>query len=100
MRSKKAMSYIPSLQNKAGKSMLLFGTDRGDIHILIFHTPIKGLFEKPFKKSDTVWKIFFSVGVPDLVNIHSLLEIFLSSYIPLAEREINVSRSLEFHYCL
>eukprot|EP00794_Sanderia_malayensis_P009211 gene9211-10185_t len=55
-------------RNLSDKSMLLFGTDRGDIHILTFPMPIRGLFEKPFKKTDSVWRIIFN----DL-NQHSRL---------------------------
>ena len=51
--------------------MLLYGTDRGDINILIFHTPMKGLFERPFKKTDTVWRIFFSVSYFVILYMHS-----------------------------
>ncbi|XP_065065751.1 WD repeat-containing protein on Y chromosome-like isoform X2 [Rhopilema esculentum] len=54
------LEYHYEKRNLSGKSMLLYGTDRGEINILIFHMPRKGLFEKPFKKTDTVWRIFFT----------------------------------------
>jgi len=39
---------------------LFFGTDLGEIHMLTFHCPNKKLFETPFQKSQSSWKIFFS----------------------------------------
>ncbi|XP_020912310.1 WD repeat-containing protein on Y chromosome isoform X2 [Exaiptasia diaphana] len=53
------LNYYYDKKSPAGRSMLFFGTDNGSVHVLIFSTPVKGLFETPFKKNSGSHKIFF-----------------------------------------
>lgn len=54
---------IPFVKVPYDRLNLFFGTDSGDIHLLSFHMANKNLFETPFKKSDSCWKILFSVSL-------------------------------------
>ena len=49
------------LQLPAGKSMLFLGMDNGVILFLVFSTPLKGLFETPFKKTSGSHQVYLQV---------------------------------------
>ncbi|XP_031555888.1 WD repeat-containing protein on Y chromosome-like [Actinia tenebrosa] len=53
------MNYFYDKKTPSGRCMLFFGTDNGSIHALIFSTPLKSLFETPFKKTSGSHRIFF-----------------------------------------
>ncbi|XP_064614731.1 WD repeat-containing protein on Y chromosome-like [Liolophura sinensis] len=53
------MDYWFDKNNKSGESLLVFGTDTGDIHILYFTKPMSQLFDSPFKRDGGTRKIFY-----------------------------------------
>ena len=58
---KVVLYYI--LQLPAGKSMLFLGMDNGVIMFLVFSTPLKGLFETPFKKTSGSHQVYLQVSI-------------------------------------
>ncbi|XP_028395533.1 WD repeat-containing protein on Y chromosome-like [Dendronephthya gigantea] len=44
------LEYHYDKKNPANQSLLFYGDDKGQVHVLIFHKPFEGLFETPFKK--------------------------------------------------
>ncbi|XP_048575994.1 WD repeat-containing protein on Y chromosome isoform X3 [Nematostella vectensis] len=88
----------PKSPNK--RSMLFYGTDNGSLHVLVFSTPVKGLFETPFKKTSGSHKIYFQdISLHSLFVTHLPLGVIHSDwvrrvqYIPVKEFVISCSCS-------
>ena len=64
--------FVQCLQSPAGKSVLFLGMDNGVIIFLIFSTPVKGLFEMPFKKTSGSHQVYFQVFMLVLWILHLL----------------------------
>ncbi|XP_071402332.1 cilia- and flagella-associated protein 337 [Centroberyx affinis] len=63
-----ALCYWHDVQSPEQPSLLLWGDDRGGVHLMRFLNPSKGLFENPFRKDKGPQRIYFA----DLGE-HSLL---------------------------
>lgn len=94
------LDYCYNKKLPAGKSMLFLGMDNGVILFLVFSTPLKGLFETPFKKTSGSHQVYLQ-DIPThsrFVSCHTLGQVHSDwvrrvRYIPAKEFVISCSGS-------
>lgn len=94
------LDYCYNKKLPAGKSMLFLGMDNGVIMFLVFSTPLKGLFETPFKKTSGSHQVYLQdlpshsrfVTYQTLGQVHSDW-VRRVKYIPFKEFVISCSGS-------
>lgn len=94
------LDYYYNKKSPAGKSVLFLGMDNGIVMFLVFSTPVKGLFETPFKKTSGSHQVYLQdlSSHSRFVTHHTLGQVHSDwvrrvKYIPLKEFVISCSGS-------